>query len=142
MEQNITITNCDKVDNFDDVLLMPSLTANVRSVNYALGCREDSVTFTQNDAIYTSPSGERVTIISRNSLDLYSVIPGRMSAVSQPICIAGCSSAGKARINPPDSSIDLEYLSLGQLTLDDLPILQAGHVVNSARSLVVRDPQR
>ena len=37
--------------------------------------------------------------------------------------------------------VEREYDCFGLFALEDLPTLQAGHVVKSARSLVVRDPQ-
>ena len=88
MGKSITIDQCGTVDNFRDVLFMPTSTASVRSVGYALDRRGGSITFTRSKATYTSTSGLTVDIAIRNTIGLYSVLPRSMPPIqTTPICI-------------------------------------------------------
>ena len=88
MGKTITIAQCGKVGNFDDVLLLPTSAACVRSVGYALDRRGGSITFTRVNAFYTSPSGHKTVIARRNKIGLYSLLPNTMPPATLPVCIA------------------------------------------------------
>ena len=75
---NVRISQSGRVRNFEDVLLMPSAHASVRSVGYALDARGGAITFTTTHASYISPSGSIVAIARRNNNGLYAVIPNTM----------------------------------------------------------------
>ena len=86
---SITVDKCGTVDNFLDVLFLPTSTASVRSVGYALDHRGGTIVFSRTNAVYISPSGAKVEIATRNNIGLYSVVPGTMPPVQPvPVCIS------------------------------------------------------